>query len=69
MAPIKSLIFLKTNSHAKMAPDSGIATKYLDSYLRWYHLAVLPRTPSPRAVLAAAAGMLNVRLACIANAN
>jgi transposase-like protein len=47
----------------------GIATKYLDSYLRWYHLAVLPRTPSPRAVLAAAAGMLNVRPACIANAN
>jgi transposase-like protein len=47
----------------------GIATKYLDSYLRWYHLAVLPRTPSPRAVLAAAAGMLNVRPAYIANAN
>jgi hypothetical protein len=37
--------------------------------LRWYHLAVLPRTPSPRAVLAAAAGMLNVRPTCIANAN
>lgn len=47
----------------------GIATKYLDSYLRWYHLAFLPRTPSPRAVLAAAAGMLNVRPACIPNAN
>jgi transposase-like protein len=47
----------------------GVATKYLDSYLRWYHLVVLPRPPSPRAVLAAAAGMLNVRPACMANAN
>jgi hypothetical protein len=47
----------------------GVTTKYLDSYLRWYHLAVLPRTPSPRAVRAAPAGMLNVRPACIANAN
>ncbi len=35
----------------------GIATKYLDSYLRWFHLAVLPRHPTPRAVLAAAAGI------------
>jgi hypothetical protein len=47
----------------------GIATKYLDSYLRWYHLAVLPRASSPRAVLDAAAGMLDVRPAYIANAN
>ena len=39
----------------------GVATKYLDSYLRWYHLAVLPRQPTPRAVLAAAAGILPVR--------
>ena len=39
----------------------GIATKYLDSYLRWFHLAVLPRHPTPRAVLAAAAGILPVR--------
>src|ERR1035441_787950 len=38
----------------------GIATKYLDSYLRWFHLAVLPRQPTPRAVLAAAAGILPV---------
>ena len=34
----------------------GVATKYLDSYLRWFHLAVLPPTPSPRTCLAAAIG-------------
>ena len=39
----------------------GVATKYLDSYLRWFHLAVLPRQPTPRAVLAAAVGILPVR--------
>jgi transposase-like protein len=39
----------------------GVATKYLDSYLRWFHLAVLPRQPTPRAVLASAAGILPVR--------
>ncbi len=33
----------------------GIATKYLDSYLRWFHLAVLPSHQTPRAILAAAA--------------
>ncbi|MCP5085049.1 MAG: IS1595 family transposase [Alphaproteobacteria bacterium] len=38
----------------------GIATKYLDSYLRWFHLAVLPKHQTPRAVLAAAAGILPV---------
>ena len=38
-----------------------VATRYLDSYLRWFHLAVLPRQPTPRAVLAAAAGILPVR--------
>jgi hypothetical protein len=36
----------------------GIATKYLGNYLRWFHLAVLPRRPTPRAVLAAAAELL-----------
>lgn len=34
----------------------GIATKYLDSYLRWFHLAVLANKPSPRTCLAAAMG-------------
>jgi hypothetical protein len=47
----------------------GVATKYLDSYLRWFHLSVLPRTPSPRAVIAAAAGMLNAAVLWIASAN
>ncbi len=32
----------------------GIATKCLDSYLRWFHLVVLGKHPSPRACLAAA---------------
>ena len=33
---------------------SGIATKYLDSYLRWFHLIELGDQPSPRACLKAA---------------
>ena len=32
----------------------GIATKYLDSYLRWFHLIALGDRPSPRACLEAA---------------
>lgn len=32
----------------------GIATKYLDSYLRWFHLIQLGDQPSPRACLKAA---------------
>ena len=32
----------------------GIATKYLDSYLRWFHLIELGDRPSPRACLEAA---------------
>ena len=32
----------------------GIATKYLDSYLRWFHLIELGGQPSPRACLEAA---------------
>ncbi len=32
----------------------GIATKCLDSYLRWFHLVVLGRHASPRACLVAA---------------
>jgi len=34
----------------------GIATKYLDSYLKWFHLAGLRLDPSPRACLNAAIG-------------
>jgi len=35
----------------------GVATKYLDSYLRWFHLAGLHHRPTPRACLNAAIGM------------
>lgn len=38
----------------------GVATKYLDSYLAWYHLAILPKLPTPRSVLASVAGLTPV---------
>ena len=41
----------------------GIATKYLESYLRWFHLVVLGRHPSPRACLAAASANTCLRFA------
>jgi transposase-like protein len=48
----------------------GVATKYLDSYLAWYHLAILPKLPTPRSVLASVAGLTPVgQPLCIANAN
>ncbi len=31
-----------------LRPHRGIATKYLDSYLRWFHLAGLKHNPTPR---------------------
>jgi len=34
----------------------GVATKYLDNYLRWFHLADLQHAPTPRACLNAAIG-------------
>jgi hypothetical protein len=34
----------------------GVATKYLDNYLRWFHLAGLQHAPTPRACLNAAIG-------------
>lgn len=34
----------------------GVATKYLDHYLRWFHLAVRPGRPTPRTCLNAAMG-------------
>jgi transposase-like protein len=46
---------------AFLRPHRGIATKYLPSYLRWFHLAGLHHSPTPRAVLAAAAGILPIR--------
>ena len=48
----------------------GVATKYLDSHLAWYHLAILPRLPTPRSVLASVAGLTPVvQPLSIANAN
>lgn len=48
------------NRHARLKDflrrHRGIATKYLDSYLNWFHLVVLADKPSPRACLAAAMG-------------
>ncbi len=41
----------------------GIATKCLDSYLRWFHLVILGRHPSPRACLAAASARSCLRFA------
>ena len=36
----------------------GVATRYLDNYLRWLHLAILPRRTTARSILAATAGIL-----------
>ena len=52
----------------------GVATKYLDSYLdsylAWYHLAILPKLPTPRSVLTSVAGLTPVgKPICIFNAN
>jgi hypothetical protein len=41
MAPIKSLIFMKPNSHAKMAPDSVVAGRHSNSLDQ-----ALSRTPA-----------------------
>ena len=41
----------------------GIATKYLDSYLRWFHLIELGDQPSPRACLKAAMAKPSLRFA------
>ena len=41
----------------------GIATKYLDSYLRWFHLIELGDRPSPRACLEAATARQCIRFA------
>lgn len=40
-----------------LRPHRGIATKYLDTYLNWFHLAGLKLRPTPRACLNAAIGM------------
>ena len=48
----------------------GVATRYLDSYLAWYHLAILPKLPTPRSVLSSVTGLTPTgQPMCIANAN
>jgi transposase-like protein len=48
----------------------GVATKYLGSYLAWYHLAILPKLPTPRSVLASVTGLNPVgQPMSMANAN
>jgi len=48
------------NRHSRLKdflrPRRGVATKYLVSYLRWFHLIALHPDPSPRHCLAAAMG-------------
>lgn len=39
-----------------LRPHRGVATKYLPSYLKWFHLAGIRLDPSPRACLNAAMG-------------
>ena len=57
---------LKTFLHGRR----GVATKYLDSYLAWYHLAILPKLPTPRSVLASVAGLTATgQPVCSVNAN
>lgn len=48
----------------------GVATKYLGSYLAWYHLAILPKLPTPRSVLTSVAGITaTAQPVCPVNAN
>jgi transposase-like protein len=48
----------------------GVATHYLGSYLAWYHLAILPKLPTPRSVLASVTGLNPVgQPMSMANAN
>ena len=51
-----------------LRPHRGIATKYLDSYLRWFHLAGLSHNATARACLNAAVGP-QAGIACLPNAN
>ena len=39
-----------------LRPHRGVATKYIDSYLRWFHLAGLKHNPAPRSCPNAAIG-------------
>lgn len=41
----------------------GVSTRHLDNYLRWFHLAVLARQPTPRSCLVAAIAKPSTQLA------
>ena len=53
-----------SNRHSRLRDfiggHRGFATKYLASYLRWFHLIVLRKDPTPRLCLASAMGAMNV---------
>ncbi len=51
---VSSIDELTAAQRREAAVRCGFATKCLDSYLRWFHLVVLGRHPSPRACLAVA---------------
>ena len=46
-----------------LRPFRGVATKYLDSYLRWFQQVDLSGQPSPRGCLAAALATPCIRFA------
>lgn len=56
------------NRHSRLkgfiASRRGIATKYLASYLSWFHLIVLQRNPTPRHCLASALGGIGINTIC-----
>ncbi len=56
------------NRHSRLkgfiASRRGIATKYLASYLRWFHLIVLQREPTPRQCLASVMGGISINTIC-----
>jgi len=58
------------NAAAVTAISTPRATQYLGSYLAWYHLAIRPKLPTPRSVLAPVAGLTPLgQPVCIDNAN
>lgn len=56
------------NRHSRLkgfiASRRGIATKYMGSYLSWFHLIVLQRDPTPRQCLASAMGGISINTIC-----
>ena len=56
------------NRHSRLkgfiASRRGIATKYLSSYLRWFHLIVLQKNPTPGHCLTSALTGVNINTIC-----